>query len=903
MAERPRDTDALVGLLQSYFFSRTDRVAVLAPWNKPHPTEPIGELTALLAAHVGKGTAKVRFKTRRGESVASGRFRVGSYVPAADGTTPWLCLDFDGGKDHADALVDPLAAATAALTRARDLELPAYLERSGGGAGWHVWVFFETGVDAAAARQLGDCLAPKDAMCTSGRLADVKAARGIEIFPKQIRPRKDGVGNMVWLPFWSGAAPGGNRFYQLNGADLVEYVPESFVRVSAESLQRALPAVTEAPASTQSAKKRPESKAPESAKDAWKAWRTRALAVLPLEAVYGEWLTGGRSGEHWFECRDPDSASGDQNPSAGVADGTGEAERASFHSFRTHETVSVFDFLVKRGIAADFRAAVERVAQLAAVPAPAPQPTPAPPPQAPAKPAKKTPPPRPPDDRPEIRTNGRQLYDVIQDAWRAVHKSNRPPAVFRRGIAMVRLREGDLGLFIEEMGEAAVFGLLARIALWVRVTDEAIVDVDPVKNVARDMLVNVSDALPQLEAVVTTPVFGRDRRAITAPGYHAGARLFYQPAAGLDSLRVAERPTSGDVAAARALLLDELLVDFPFVAESDRAHAIAALILPFVRRMISGATPLHLIEAPTPGTGKSLLAEVVAAVAAGHGAQPMTLGREEEENRKRITAALSRAQPVMLIDNVRVGLDSSVLAQVLTSTHFTDRILGQSRMIDLPNQALWIATANNPRLSLEIARRSIRIRLDPKCDRPWEGRSFRHERLLTWSREKRPELVSAVLTLVASWLAAGAPRSARDLGSFESWSETVGGILAHAGINGFLENLEELYELADAEGQEWRAFVAAWAERFGGQSVSAGVLVEFAIERGLLASVIGEKSPRSQATRLGKALLANRDRQFGAWRIECKRETHSKQQLWQLIGVSGETPRPTEITSDNPFTD
>lgn len=901
---------SLAALLQNNFFARSDRVAILAPWGKPHPAEPIGSLESLLHTHTGRGSAKVRLRTRRGESVASGRFRIGSYVPASDGTTPWLCLDFDGGKDHADGLVAPLSAATAAMQRAIELGIPAYLERSGGGVGWHVWVFFDPGVDAGDARRLGSALAPHDAMCTSGRPADVRAARGIEIFPKQARPRKDGFGNMVWLPFWHGAAEGGNRFHRLDAGATSEYVPDLFDRVGSEALGRLLaavapdiaePSVHVGPTVTREPVEGPADQRPPHGPE-WKAWRERALAALPLESVYGTWLTGGRSGEHWLECRDPQSPSGDQNPSAGIALGTGEAERGSFHSFRTQETISVFDFMVRHGVAADFRAAIEKVSSFACVPLPnrggahSRLETKKPP-----KPKKDDRPTREQDDRPEIRTNGRQLYDVILDAWRAVHKSNRPPGVFRRGTSLVRLRENELGPFIEEMNEAAAFGLLARVALWIRVTQDAIVDVDPVKNVARDMLVNLDPRLPELEAVVSTPVFGRDARLIATAGYHEGARLYYRPSFDLEALVVPERPTAAEVAAARALILDELLVDFPFVSNSDRAHAVAALVLPFVRRMIRGPTPLHLIEAPTPGTGKSLLAEVIAAISAGHGAHPMTLGREEEENRKRITAALSRAQSVMLIDNVRVGLDSSVLAQVLTSTRFTDRILGQSRMIDLPNDALWLATANNPRLSLEIARRSIRIRLDPKRDRPWQGRSFKHERLLAWARERRSDLVAAILTLVSAWIATDTPPGTQTLGSFESWSETIGGILATAGVDGYLEDLEELYELADAEGQEWRAFVGAWGERFGQQSLAAGALVEFAVQQGFLTSVIGDKSPRSQSTRLGKALLANRDRQFGEWRIECKRESHPNQQMWRLVSVPVAGYQPALITEDVPF--
>ncbi|MEQ1508383.1 MAG: hypothetical protein ABMB14_39495, partial [Myxococcota bacterium] len=103
---------------------------------------------------------------------------------------------------------------------------------------------------------------------------------------------------------------------------------------------------------------------------AWDGWREAALAALPLEAVYGEWLTGRVSGEGWLQCRDPFAPSGDERPSAGVADGTGEAERGSFHSFRSSHTDDVFGFLVRIGRATDFRSACALVGSLAGVPTP-----------------------------------------------------------------------------------------------------------------------------------------------------------------------------------------------------------------------------------------------------------------------------------------------------------------------------------------------------------------------------------------------------------------------------------------------------------------------------------------------------------------------------------------------------
>jgi len=78
-------------------------------------------------------------------------------------------------------------------------------------------------------------------------------------------------------------------------------------------------------------------------------------------------------------------------------------------------------------------------------------------------------------------------------------------------------------------------------------------------------------------------------------------------------------------------LLDSLLGDFPFADQASRANALALLLLPFVRPLIDGPTPLHLIEAAKPGTGKGLLADVVHAIATGRPASATAEVGEGEE--------------------------------------------------------------------------------------------------------------------------------------------------------------------------------------------------------------------------------------------------------------------------------
>ena len=364
-------------------------------------------------------------------------------------------------------------------------------------------------------------------------------------------------------------------------------------------------------------------------------------------------------------------------------------------------------------------------------------------------------------------------------------------------------------------------------------------------------------------------------------------RLWFHAGPGLTIPAVPEHPTPQQVAEARALLLDELLGDFPFADEAARAHALGAMLLPFARELCGDRTPLHLIDAPTPGTGKGLLADMLTIPATGRSAEIMAEGRDDEEWRKRITAILIRAPGFILIDNVRRRIDSSALAAVLTAGHWTDRMLGQSKTVTLPVRAVWLATGNNVGLSNEMARRSVWIRLDARRDTPWTRTGFRHPQLGAWALAHRGRLIHACLTLIQAWLAAGRPAGTATLGSFETWATTMGGILDVAGVPGFLGNAHALYAQADEEVQMWRAFVLAWWDTHHQQEVGTEELYKLAMDETLLSEVLGDGGERSQRTKLGKALGRMRDRIIGAYRIVSEREDGKGRRLYRL--------EPTEV--------
>ncbi len=479
----------------------------------------------------------------------------------------------------------------------------------------------------------------------------------------------------------------------------------------------------------------------------------------------------------------------------------------------------------------------------------------------------------PRDSRPQIVINGRQLIEVIGDSWEAVKTANQPePFLFSRAGVLVRLLKGEPGYRIDVVDDQTMYGHLTRSADWYKQTQDGLIPANPSRNVAADMLAFVPTGLPPLGSVITAPVFGREGKLICVPGYHLVDALYLDLPEELCRLKVPSHPTLEDVARAVQLILEEYLGDFPFDRESDRAHAVAALLQPFVRPMIVGCTPIYTVESRSPGSGKGLYANTLSIIVTGTAAEAMTLPGSDEETRKKLTAELSRGRASILIDNVGRGdggrrLDSQSLASILTAEQWSDRILGETRMISMPNRALWLLTGNNLRLSMELARRSIRILIDPKTDRPWLRKEFRHDPLQEWVRQHRADLVWASLVLIQAWIAAGKPQGKVKLGSFEAWSGVMGGILGVAGISGFLQDLDKVYETADAEGEIWREFVQAWWEGFRDEPQRVADLNTLCDEMGLMTSIRRDGVLPSQVTRLGQALQGARDRIFGNFRI------------------------------------
>jgi hypothetical protein len=418
------------------------------------------------------------------------------------------------------------------------------------------------------------------------------------------------------------------------------------------------------------------------------------------------------------------------------------------------------------------------------------------------------------DELPKIIVNNRQLPDVTAEAIEALAARNDPPETFVRAGRLVRIREDENGTpEIQLMDDPHIKGRLARVADYVRTTEKGETKVIPPDWLVKDVGQLPYWPFPSLEAVVEAPIMRPDGTIFDVPGYDPQTRLYYRPGNGFDVASIPAAPTTDDTKAA-IRLLDEAVGEFPYEDDASAANTLALMLTPLVRQAITGPVPLALIDKPQAGTGGSLLAETIAIIGSGRTAEMLGAPRDEEEWRKQITAKLAAGATMITVDNVEGALYAPSLARALTARTWTDRVLGRSETVTVSQRAAWIATGNNIQLRGDLPRRCYWIRLDARESRPWQRENFKHPDLLGWVMRNRGRLVHALLTLARAWFAAGKPkaRNLPRLGSFEAWAETVGGMVAFAGIPSFLGNLAALYDKADAGGAEWEGFLSAWWE-------------------------------------------------------------------------------------------
>lgn len=376
-----------------------------------------------------------------------------------------------------------------------------------------------------------------------------------------------------------------------------------------------------------------------------------------------------------------------------------------------------------------------------------------------------------------------------------------------------------------------------------------------------------SPSVRELRLLTNYPVATGVGFSLVSPGYNPECGTFYDPPGALHNIAALQ-----DMNRARQILLD-LVIDFPFKSEADRQNFFGLLLTPIVwPAMPTTNVPMHLVHSSLERTGKTKLAsDVVGRIILGQSAptQPITV---DEELDKRITSILARGGTMIVFDNINTThaqLESSVLAMLLTSRSYTGRLLGRSEEVTFQEPMLAvIATANNPRMNGELAKRIIPIALQPATDHPEARTDFKHPDLAAYVASVRVDVLAALLGIIEEWKAKGRPLHLKPLGGFEEWSRVVGGMLSVVGFTDWGTNLAAWHQNSDPDGQDLRVFVEEWANRWPDTKKTARELFDLAVELEVFPLVMMAKEGRGQTTAFGmRVLAAKRDTPVGAWLI------------------------------------
>jgi len=400
--------------------------------------------------------------------------------------------------------------------------------------------------------------------------------------------------------------------------------------------------------------------------------------------------------------------------------------------------------------------------------------------------------------------------------------------------------------------------------------------------------------IPILTGFIETPTISADGRIIDQPGYDFETGLF---SALLDTpgyKRPPAKPTKQEAQAAADRLLN-LIETFPFVADADRAAMLAGLISCIQRRLLPSA-PIFCITAPSAGTGKTLLAETLALVTTARRASVISLGPDDSEFEKRLTGVALAGDSLICVDNVERPVRGDLICQLASQQIVRLRPLGGSVMRSVPSNSSIVATGNNLSVIGDLKRRVVMIRLDAKLERP-ERRAFDRDHLATVS-ERRGEIITDCLTIVAAYLAAGKPKieGLHVFGGFEHWDSMVRRPLVWLGLADPLLTCEDLRE-QDPDLEGMRLLFNAWFENFGetptrGSDVLAAALAtrlhpgdgDYFVNPDLRDAIQIICAEKLTSRRLGGWLRAHRDRIVDGFHLEHGgTDGHDKVVRWRLV--------------------
>ncbi len=298
--------------------------------------------------------------------------------------------------------------------------------------------------------------------------------------------------------------------------------------------------------------------------------------------------------------------------------------------------------------------------------------------------------------------------------------------------------------------------------------------------------------IPRLDGVVNHPLCRPDGSLVIGEGYDKVTKTLLVKTDLSEDWHIAPDPNI--VTAGKALY--QLLYPFrlfPFETTVDRSVFLAAMMTAVVRPVVT-TTPGFLLEATTPGTGKTLLAQCIGALQTGQTPPASAPPETEEELQKVLLSSLLTNSKTILFDNIEKPMKSAALCGFLTSHSFGGRVLGASRTVNLPNRTMLMLTGNNVSVLGDLNRRILRCKIVADVERP-DKREFDFCPL-EYTKAHRLEMIKAVLTLIRAAITHKAKRP-NNAGSYNQWNQLVRSTVC------WLAETRSFGQMVDIDGSSW----------------------------------------------------------------------------------------------------
>jgi hypothetical protein len=362
--------------------------------------------------------------------------------------------------------------------------------------------------------------------------------------------------------------------------------------------------------------------------------------------------------------------------------------------------------------------------------------------------------------------------------------------------------------------------------------------------------------LPEIRVLSRCPVLiERDGKLVEIAGYDRQSGIL---AGGAPTL---ELSLDGAIA-----LLMNLVADFRFATDGDRARGLAAFITPAMvfGGLLAGRAPIDLGEADTSQAGKGYRNKLTAAIyCANLGTVTQRVGGVGSMQ-ETFDAKLVSGVPFISLDNFRGKQDLPWLESFQTEDNYSARVPYGAPMTIDTRRIIVMLTSNAAETTCDLANRSSCVRI-LKQPAEYQFKRYAEGELLDHVLANQSRYLGAVFAVIREWHRLGKPELSIVDHDFRRWACVLGCIVDEIfKIGSLLEGHRAAQQRISSRGLTWLREVALAVQRAGqiGQWLRPHRLLEILVAAGLEEpSDVGEKwlvATQTLGRKLSRCFQGNR---------------------------------------------